>query len=131
MVSALALVLVIGGVVTAVPAIATPGDLIISGWGAQEGIQRFDPDSGVFTQLNAIGSDNPDLAIGLDGTIWKTNFGSLIGYDPLTGSPTTIISGGYRAVAVEPIPEPSTCLLLVFGLVGIALKGRSEPAPLH
>ena len=88
--------LLLGGVV---PAIATP--VFVSGWGAQEGLHRFDPDSGIFTQLNASGPDNPDLAIGLDGTIWLTNRGSLAGYDPVTGSLTAFISGGYRAVATE------------------------------
>jgi len=100
--------LLLGGVV---PAIATP--VFVSGWGAQEGLHRFDPDSGIFTQLNASGPDNPDLAIGLDGTIWLTTFGSLNG-----------IAGGYRAVAAAPIPEPSTGLLLGLGLVFIASANR-------
>jgi len=94
--------LLLGGVV---PAIATP--VFFSGWGAQGGLHRFDPDSGIFTQLNASGPDNPDLAIGSDGTIWLTTF-----------------SGGYRAVATAPIPEPSTGLLLGLGLVFIASANR-------
>lgn len=100
----------LGGVV---PAIATP--VYLSGWGAQEGLHRFDPVSEFFTQLTTSGPDNPDLAVGSDGTIWLTNFSSLNG-----------ISGGYRAVAAAaaPIPEPSTGLLVGFGLVFTASANR-------
>jgi len=107
-------------------AVDAAGDLILSRVGPNAGILRFDPDTGTYVNLGGGGSDDPDLAVGLDGTIWETTGSELLGIDSETGRVTSRFLGLYRSVAVVPIPEPSSTALLALGLLALHLRGLAR-----
>jgi len=104
------------------------------------GLYTIDPLSGLTTMLSAgnslIGQGRPDIA-GLaftpDGSLWLAAVGNLYSIDKVQGTATLVGTIGYdiSGLAVvdvpgEPIPEPSTVLLLGGGLLGLAW-GRRRP----
>jgi len=121
------------------------GDLLVADF-VLDAIFRVDPTTGdrIFASGGGIGS-GPELqspggvAVNADGTIFAQDQGAnaLYSIDPVTGDRTLLSGGGVglgpdfvapALITVVPVPEPSTALLFVTGILFVVAMRRKVDA---
>jgi len=112
------------------------GDLLVVDDGV-DSILRVDPITGSHTVLSSGGNLSSPFGLAHDANgdlLVGDRSGKVLRVDPVTGAQTIIASGGGLTsafgVAIVPVPEPTTALLLAAGLTTLAAaRGRPARAP--
>jgi len=109
------------------------GDLLVVDDGV-DSILRVDPITGSHTVLSSGGNLSSPFGLAHDANgdlLVGDRSGKVLRVDPVTGAQTIIASGGGLTsafgVAIVPVPEPTTALLLAAGLTTLA-AARGRPA---
>lgn len=118
-------------------AVGANGDIYVVN-NNQDGVVRIDPITGDHTLVSSGGwFHNPTgIEIEADGNLLVLSgpnaIDRIVRVDPTTGDQFLLATDGIlndpSGIAIVPIPEPSTALLLAFGLAGLAARRRGMAA---